>query len=50
MYELLRKVPPFAGLLDSDFENLCQGVEEVRLSAREGLLPEGSPGDRALSL
>ncbi len=47
MYESLRKVPLFADLPDSDFGNLCRWVEEVRLSAREGLLPEGSPGERA---
>ncbi len=47
MYELLRKVPLFAGLSDADLAHLCQEVEEVRLSAGEELFAEGSPGDRA---
>lgn len=47
MYELLRKVPLFAGLSDTDLEHLCRMVEEVRLSAREELFTDGSPGDRA---
>ncbi len=47
MYELLKKVPLFAGLPDADLKHLCQVVEEVRLSAREELFTEGSPGDRA---
>ncbi len=47
MYELLRKVPLFAGLSDADLAHLCQEVEEVRLSAGEELFVEGSPGDRA---
>ncbi len=34
MYELLRKVPLFASLSDTDLEHLCQLVEEVRLSAQ----------------
>ncbi len=48
MYELLRKVPLFAGLSDTDLEHLCQVVEEVRLSAGEELFAEGSTGDRAV--
>ena len=47
MYELLRKAPLFAGLSDSDFEHLCQGVEELRLPAGEVLFAEGSPSTRA---
>ena len=47
MYELLRKVPLFAGLSDTDLTHLCQAVEEVRLSSTEELFAEGNPGDRA---
>ncbi len=47
MYELLRKVPPFAGPPDTDLERLCRMVEEVRLSGGEELFAEDSPGDRA---
>ena len=47
MHELLRKVPLFPDLPDSELENLCQWVEEVRLSAREGLLPESNLGVEA---
>ena len=48
MYELLRKVPLFAGLPDTDLEHLRQVVGGVRLSAGEELSVEYSPGDQTL--
>ena len=46
-YDVLKKVPLFAGLPEADLEHLCQEIEEVRLAAGEELFAEGSPGDRA---
>ncbi len=47
MYELLSKMPLFAGPPDADSERMRQVAGEVRLSAGEELLAEDSPGDRA---
>ncbi len=47
MYDLLRKVPLFAGLPDADLKHLRQVVGKVRLSAGEELFAEDSSGDRA---
>jgi signal transduction histidine kinase/predicted CoA-binding protein len=46
-YTFLRKVPLFAELPDSDLEQVCQQVEEVRLLAGEVLFEEGSIGQQA---
>ena len=47
LYDVRKKVPLFAGLLEADLEHLGQEIEEVRLAAGEELFAEGSPGDRA---
>ena len=46
-YEILKSVPLFSGLSEDDLVRLCEGAEEVRLSAGQDLFAEGSPGDRA---
>ncbi len=45
--EFLKHVPLFAGLPESDLDQLCEAVEEVRLPAGKQLFAEGSHGDRA---
>ena len=50
MYELLRKVPLFAGLPDTDSEHLRRVVGKVWPSAGEELFAEDSPGGRALAV
>jgi signal transduction histidine kinase len=47
MYEFLGNVPLFSGLSEADLKQLCQAVEEVRLSAGEELFAEGSHGEQA---
>ncbi len=46
-FSFLRKVPMFADLPDSDLEQLCAQVEEVRLAKGEILFVEGSRGQQA---
>ena len=41
MYELLRKVPLFAGLSHAGLADLCQIFEDMRLSATKELFVEG---------
>jgi signal transduction histidine kinase/predicted CoA-binding protein len=46
-FEFLRKVSLFTGLPDTDLEQICQQVEEVRLPAGDLLFSEGSTGEHA---
>ncbi len=43
----LRKIPLFAELKDDNLEELCQMVQEVRLTAGTLLFTESDPGDNA---
>ena len=45
-YDFLVTVPLFADLPEADLNQICEMVEEVRLSAKEELFAEGSAGDR----
>ena len=45
--DFLRKVPLFADLTESDLEQICEEVEEVRLKAGEFLFQEGDLGRHA---
>ena len=47
MYAILRNVPIFADLSDSDLESLSEHIEEVHLQSGDTLFHEGSVGDRA---
>ena len=46
-YDLLKKISLFADLPEDVLNQLCMGVEEVRLGGGEVLFHEGSLGDRA---
>lgn len=46
-YSFLRKLPLFAELPEADLDELCQGVEEVKLKQGEVLFTEGSVGHYA---
>jgi signal transduction histidine kinase len=47
MYDFLRTVDLFAELSDSDLNNLCLYITEMRLAPGEELFAEGEPGDKA---
>jgi signal transduction histidine kinase/predicted CoA-binding protein len=47
VYDFLRKIPLFAGLPQTDLEQLCEMVTELRLPAGTELFQEGSQGDQA---
>ena len=47
MKDLLRSVPLFADLLESDLDALVEGIESVTLDKGELLFAEGDVGDRA---
>lgn len=47
MKDLLRSVPLFADLLESDLDALVEGIEPVTLDTGELLFAEGDVGDRA---
>ncbi len=46
-YEFLKKVPLFENLTDSDFDLLCEMVEEVNVAAGHTLFDEGDKGNEA---
>ena len=46
----LRNIPLFANMTDTDIQQVCGIIHEVKLEAGEVLFEQGSPGDKAYAI